>query len=54
MGMQARIELAIIDHNNNIDRKQCTTSKGTKNIYISLCMLTVWLFRTIEAQAGVL
>ena len=29
VGMQARIELAILDHNYNTNRKQATTNKGT-------------------------
>ena len=36
--MQARIELAILDHNYNTQRKQATTKDGT--IYcVVLCML---------------
>ena len=30
LGMQARLELAILDHNYNTDRKQATTRSGKK------------------------
>ena len=32
-GMQARTELAIIDHNNNVEREQATTAAGTCCMY---------------------
>ena len=35
--MQARIELAILDHNYNTQRKQATTKDGTKIIILHLC-----------------
>ena len=35
VGMQARIELAILDHNYNTERKHATTKKGSLVIYKS-------------------
>ena len=46
IGMQARIELAILDHNYNTDRKQATTKKGMSMLTINLC--TSCLFKINE------
>ena len=37
IGMQARLELAILDHNYNTDRKQATTRTGKKFLICDLC-----------------
>ena len=40
VGMQARIELAILDHNYNTRRKQATTKDG---IYAYMCVVHIYL-----------
>ena len=42
VGMQARIELAILDHNYNTQRKQATTKDGTKIIILHLCLTYIF------------
>ena len=42
VGMQARIELAILDHNYNTQRKQATTKDGTKIIILHLCLMYIF------------
>ena len=42
VGMQARIELAILDHNYNTQCKQATTKDGTKIIILHLCLMYIF------------
>ena len=42
VGMQARIELAILDHNYNTQRKQATTKDGTKIIILHVCLICIF------------
>ena len=42
IGMQAQIELAILDHNYDTDRKQATTKKGMSMLTINLHTLCLF------------
>ena len=42
VGMQAHIELAILDHNYNTQRKQATTKDGIKIIILHLCLMCIF------------
>ena len=49
VGMQARIELAILDHNYNTQHKQATTKDGTKIIILHLCLMSIFYLRKSQA-----
>ena len=42
MGIQARIELAILCHNYNAQRKQATTKDGTKIVKLHACLIVLF------------